>query len=95
MTEENAQIEPSVETYGYEGGSISLVPLAMYEINGKQIVVPAHILITDAKPSGKPVSLKIMGKNAFDSILRVLKSRKGMNFRSSLADTISMDSLES
>lgn len=95
MTEtEQTEVTQSASTYGFEGGSISLVPAAVYDINGKTVNVPPHIAITESKPSGKPTILKIIGKNAYDSILRVLKSRKGQEFRNSLADTLSLETLD-
>lgn len=92
---EQTQIELGTMTYDFVGGSISLVPYKKWEINGKIAETQTHIKIVGVNANGKPVEARILTKNAFDSILRILKSRKGLEFREYLASSNTLDSIES
>lgn len=93
--DEQTRIEKQTETYGFEGGSISLVPEKKYDLPTGTITVPPHIALSEIKASGKPTTVKILSQNGYDSLLRVLQSRKAKEHRQTMASVLSLDSIDS
>ena len=89
--EEQTTIVQSDETYGFEGGKIVLACPAVYHFDKGDMKVPHRIIVQGEKKQ----SVEIRTKNGYDALLKVLRSKKGMQFRESLADTLSIDELES
>lgn len=85
----NGQIELQDQNFGFEGGKITLAVSHDYEINNKKVHVDPMIVIFDGKNK-----VSIRSKNAFDAILKALRSQKGKVHRELLADTLSIDEIE-
>lgn len=90
---EQEQIDPEFEdatVYDFVGGSISLVPFHKWEINGKITETTPHIKIVGVNKNGKPVEARIISQNAYDSILLLLESEKGREFKQTLKKSNSL-----
>jgi len=91
MSEENATVIEVDEVYGFEGGKIVLAVPATYHFDKGDMTVPFRLIVNGEKKQ----AVEIRSKNGYDALLKVLSSKKGRQFREKLADTLSLDSLES